>query len=242
MGAIDYWIQAAKRPSCLMAVSPYQGGAWLSPMRTGVAMPQAITDPTLPTWAQRVKLLTYTNVRTDRGVFESVVQGTWSVLTQLDIRGSTSNYTFIGRLWCASADIAGKGGISLLYYGSPLAGYPDTEGLHITYWGYQKQLRAYIAPNSIIKTSVDSAGLLDRWIVVAMTINFLAGRMAVYADGALIGTKAIAATQLPDTTASQKRVVACGSIFASGAQNVSRADALLIFDYAMTAAEIAAFN
>lgn len=41
MPALDYWDIAAKRPSCLMAVTPYRGGTWASMLKPGVAMPSA---------------------------------------------------------------------------------------------------------------------------------------------------------------------------------------------------------
>ena len=39
MAIIDKWLQAAKRPDCLMAAFPYQGGLWASPCRSGIAWP-----------------------------------------------------------------------------------------------------------------------------------------------------------------------------------------------------------
>lgn len=39
MAAIDYWMAAARRPSCLMAAFPYRGGIVASPLKPGVMWP-----------------------------------------------------------------------------------------------------------------------------------------------------------------------------------------------------------
>lgn len=42
MPALSFWDIAAKRPSCLMAVTPYRGGTWASMLKPGVAMPSPV--------------------------------------------------------------------------------------------------------------------------------------------------------------------------------------------------------
>ena len=86
--------QIAKDPSCLLAVDALQGGRWLSCIKPDGVQPAVPSGD--GTWEERTRLLTKTNVRTDRGVFEAADPGQgWSVATALDLGGRQTPLTAV---------------------------------------------------------------------------------------------------------------------------------------------------
>ena len=89
MAAIDDWMLASKRPSCLLAVLPYQGGVVASPLKSGVVWPSDTlrdfsTEPATWHWFQ--VWLAENFAATDDFRFEII----------LDKKFANANYTIFG--------------------------------------------------------------------------------------------------------------------------------------------------
>lgn len=198
-----------------------------------------------PTWAEEKRLLTYTNVRTDRGVFEGANSAVVSSInTQLDLRGLSSSRTFICRAYCPS--FASGIHISQLVSQSVTANNVVGETV-FKFLVYQNVASSrnemsftFYNANNVIKTAVyNSDAIFDRWIVVAAVLDLGARSIKLYFDGDQVysythGAIALTATGTPIVRIHHDP----GTQYISG-HRISHA---MIFDYAMTAAEIAQFK
>lgn len=137
-----------------------------------------------PSEAERVRLLTYDNVRTDRGVFEAVdTSKTARVDTALDLRGKISDYTLF-----VEFDAAALENESDNYCKQELAGQGASKGsipspLAVN---YNKQLNVDTLEYRL-EVSVDIAGA--RHLSEAILPGHLAGRNSVVAVVELMDDK-----------------------------------------------------
>lgn len=208
-----------------------------------------------PNEAERVRLLTKTNIRTDRGVFEAAddtkVAG---IATQLDLRGNTTSKTFIVRAFCPAHDPAsnrlylhpliGQGNI-----GSGATGF--TFHLSIREDRQSGLIQVYpVVSNGRVFYSAyaDASELLDSWHVFAFSIEHLPESTVLrsFVDGVQVGGSSAPAFAwgTPTDTTTQETTVGIRrdpnmSFYAGSLTRISYA---LVFDRALSAAEIAALT
>lgn len=213
-----------------------------------------------PTWEERTRLLTKTNVRTDRGVFEAAddtrVAG---IATPLDFRGNTKSKTFIVRAFCPSHDPASE----KVYIHPFFTQGRWTYGKDYFVFGFgiwedfrrtspMRQLRFAASGDSVAATnSVDATNFIDQWHVFAVSYKMSPSgqEFALYADGQLLSSGTNAAEVYPwrsnpattSGTASEKVYIRdnAGDVTYVAGTVVSSA---LVFDRALTQPEIAAIS
>ena len=211
-----------------------------------------------PTWEERTRLLTKTNVRTDRGVFEAAddtkVAG---IATPLDFRGNTTSKTFIVRAFCPSHDPASK----KLYINPFFVQGSIQEGasfytFQFSIWeDHRSGMPTRLFP--AIGSGTNSLGpivngaeiYLDQWHTYAMVIDYNGGNcyIRVFVDGVLLQEKTVSGTPVwntPAATTTQETTVGIRRDPNSSnyAGSLTRVSAALIFDRALSAAEIAALS
>ena len=211
-----------------------------------------------PSEAERVRLITKTNVRTDRGAFEVADENTIAgVDTQLDLRGNATSKTFIVRAFCPAHDPAsGK------LYSHPFFGQGATHqsaSLYTFQFSLWEDRRSggttQLFPT--ISTGTDTPGAnvtgaeiyLDQWHTYAMVIDYNGGNCYIraFVDGVLLRERTVSGTTVwntPTATTTQETTVGIRrdpnlSYYAGSLTRISTA---LIFDRALSAAEIAALT
>ena len=211
-----------------------------------------------PSEAERVRLITKTNVRTDRGAFEAADENTIAgVDTQLDLRGNATSKTFIVRAFCPAHDPAsGK------LYIHPFFGQGATHqnaSLYTFQFSLWEDRRSGGTTQLFltISTGTDTPGAnvtgaeiyLDQWHTYAMVIDYNGGNCYIraFVDGVLLRERTVSGTTVwntPTATTTQETTVGIRrdpnlSYYAGSLTRISTA---LIFDRALSAAEIAALT
>lgn len=209
-----------------------------------------------PSEAERVRLLTKTNVRTDRGVFEAADDANIAgIATPLDFRGNTTSKTFIARAFCPAHDPASeKLYIHPFFVQGAIQQGTSFYTFQFSLWEDRRSGRTtQLFPTISIGT--DSPGAyfpgaeiyLDQWHTYAMVIDYNGGNCYIraFVDGVLLRERTISGTpawNTPAATTAQETTVGIrrdpnASYYAGSLTRVSSA---LVFDRALTAAEIAA--
>ncbi len=213
-----------------------------------------------PSWEERTRLLTLTNITTAGGVFRAADEAkSAGIKTPLDFRGNTASKTFIVRAFCPSHDDSTKN----LFLHPFFTQGRWTYGKDYFVFGFgiwedfrgtspMRQLRFAASGDSIAATNpVDASNLLDQWHVFAVSYEMASSgqKFALYADGQLLtsGTNAAEVypwrsnpTTTPGTDSGKVyiRDNAGDGTYVAGTV-VSSA---LIFDRALTQPEIAAIS
>lgn len=211
-----------------------------------------------PSEAERVRLLTKTNVRTDRGVFEAAYDTQVAgIATPLDFRGNTTSKTFIARAFCPAHDPASE-----KLYIHPFFGQGQITG-KATDWTFQFALweecrsgkTSQLVPAISDGTNISGAhttGIdryLNQWHTYAMVVDYRDGNcyFRVFVDGTLLTERGISRTPVwntPAATTTQETTVGIrrdpNMSFYAG--SLTRVSAAMIFDRALSAAEIAALT
>ena len=228
----DMIIRAAQDPSCILAVTPDRGGSWWAALRPGGNYPWPSDDPDTTSGiseAERVRLITKTNVRTDRGVFEAADNERQAyVQTALELPPNTS-HTIIWRgsftpppddatitrdtQTCYSCGSVGSGNNWLALRPRRLETF-----LKLSNFEYGIVVAEY-------------AELSDRANTVAVVLDKEQETFSAYLNGAHKGT-------LRDIGTSD--VVSSWPVSLGRYCKMAQTDFLLVFDRALTAAEIAA--
>lgn len=257
----DMIIKSAQDPSCILAVTPDRGGSWWAALRPGgnYPWPSATPDETPGlSEAERVRLLTKTNVRTDRGAFEAADDSKIAgIATPLDFRGNTTSKTFIVRAFCPAHDPSSE---KVYIHSFLVQGAIERGSSFYTFRFSIWEDRRSGGPTRLmptISTGNDSLGpivtgaeiYLDQWHTYAMVIEYNGGNcyIRVFVDGVLLQEKTVSGTPVwntPTDTTTQKTTVGIrrdptDSYYAGSLTKVSSA---LIFDRALSAAEIAALT
>ncbi len=154
-----------------------------------------------PSFAERTRLLTLSNIRSDREYFEGAASGVVRrIKTQLDLRGNATSKTFVCRCFIPSHAADGKLYVSgLVTQGAYTSGgssyvldidvrenFTGTTpqiGINCRYQGVTGQRECYIDAASL--------PIFDRWFTLAAVFNYPAGTISIYLDGAEIGKKTV---------------------------------------------------
>lgn len=211
-----------------------------------------------PSEAERVRLLTKTNVRTDRGVFEAADETKISgISTMLDLRGNTTSKTFVARAFCPAHDPAsGKLYIHPFFLQGAIQQGTSLYTFQFSLWEDRRSGRTtQLFPTISIGTDSPGANVtgaeiyLDQWHTYAMVIDYNGGNCYIraFVDGVLLRERTISGTpawNTPAATTAQETTVGIrrdpnASYYAG---SLTRISAALIFDRALTAAEIAALT
>lgn len=207
-----------------------------------------------PSEAERVRLITKTNVRTDRGAFEAADETQPArVDTALDLRGKVSSYTVVVDFEAAEfpetttmechQELAGQGG-ALIGSGTP----------PICSIGY------YLASSGSARLQLSQEVAGGRHVVNATLTGRLSGRhiccgvvevdpaapltaSTLYLDGVRIGNASIYAVPTGNAAVSARCFSIAGHSFTGGwPPYTGKVYSCLLFDRALSAAEIAALT
>ena len=207
-----------------------------------------------PSEAERVRLITKTNVRTDRGAFEAADETQPArVDTALDLRGKVSSYTVVVDFEAAEfpetttmechQELAGQGG-ALIGSGTP----------PICSIGY------YLASSGSARLQLSQEVAGGRHVVNATLTGRLSGRhiccgvvevdpaspltaSTLYLDGVRIGNASIYAVPTGNAAVNARCFSIAGHSFTGGwASYTGKVYSGLLFDRALSAAEIAALT
>lgn len=211
-----------------------------------------------PSDAERVRLITKTNVRTDRGAFEAADENTTAgVDTQLDLRGNATSKTFIVRAFCPAHDPAsGKLYIHPFFGQGSIQQGASFYTFQFSLWedrrsGGTTQLFPTISTGTDLPGAnvTDAEIYLDQWHTYAMVIDYNGGNCYIraFVDGVLLRERTVSGTPVcntPAATTTQETTVGIRRdpntpYYAGSLTKVSYA---LIFDRALPAAEIAALT
>lgn len=211
-----------------------------------------------PTEAERVRLITKTNVRTDRGAFEAADENTIAgVDTQLDLCGNATSKTFIVRAFCPAHDPAsGKLHIHPFFGQGAINQNASLYTFQFSLWEDRRSGgTTQLFPT--ISTGTDTPGAnvtgaeiyLDQWHTYAMVIDYNGGNCYIraFVDGVLLRERTVSGTPVWNTpTATTKQETTVGirrdpnASYHAG--SLTRISAALVFDRALSAAEIAALT
>lgn len=211
-----------------------------------------------PSAAERVRLLTKTNVRTDRGVFEAADDAKIAgIATPLDFRGNTASKTFIVHAFCPAHDPASeKLYIHPFFMQGAIHQGTSLYTFQFSLWEDRRSGgTTQLFPAISIGTDSPGANVtgaeiyLDQWHTYAMVIDYNGGNCYIraFVDGVLLRERTVSGTpawNTPATTTAQETTVGIrrdpnASYYAG---SLTRITAALIFDRALTAAEIAALS
>lgn len=211
-----------------------------------------------PSEAERVRLITKTNVRTDRGVFEAADDANIAgIATPLDFRGNTKSKTFIVRAFCPAHDPASEKLYIHPFFGQGLvSGSSSQYTFQFSLWedrraGYNIHLRSVVSAGTpVYEANVRNAELyLEQWHTYVMVVDYRGDNCYIhtFVDGTMIAERTISGTPVwntPAATTTQETTVGIrrdpNSSYYAG--SLTRISAALIFDRALTAAEIAALS
>lgn len=191
-----------------------------------------------PSEAERVRLLTKTNVRTDRGVFEAAdTSRRWDVTTHLRaasllpectiiVEADNPNGELVTIVSCAQQANPSQGFFVIRnpYAGALVFGYSGKNSSGITSY-----------PTRYITCQ-------DGKHVFAFVLNYSALRLRIYIDGAEVENRAMDTVLVapPEFDGTEKPVILGVTSTSDGLNSTTKISRCLIFDRALTAAEIAA--
>lgn len=207
-----------------------------------------------PTEAERVRLITKTNVRTDRGAFEAADETQPArVDTALDLRGKVSSYTVVVDFEAAEfpetttmechQELAGQGG-ALIGSGTPPI---CSIGYYLTSSGSARlQLSQEVAGGRHVVNATLTGRLSGRHIccgVVEVDPAAPLTASTLYLDGVRIGNASIYAVPTGNAAVNARCFSIAGHSFTGGwPPYTGKVYSCLLFDRALSAAEIAALT
>lgn len=207
-----------------------------------------------PSEAERVRLITKTNVRTDRGAFEAADETQPArVDTALDLRGKVSSYTVVVDFEAAEfpetttmechQELAGQGG-ALIGSGTPPI---CSIGYYLTSSGSARlQLSQEVAGGRHVVNATLTGRLSGRHIccgVVEVDPAAPLTASTLYLDGVRIGNASIYAVPTGNAAVSARCFSIAGHSFTGGwPPYTGKVYSCLLFDRALSAAEIAALT
>lgn len=207
-----------------------------------------------PSEAERVRLITKTNVRTDRGAFEAADETQPArVDTALDLRGKVSSYTVVVDFEAAEfpetttmechQELAGQGG-ALIGSGTPPI---CSIGYYLTSSGSARlQLSQEVAGGRHVVNATLTGRLSGRHIccgVVEVDPAAPLTASTLYLDGVRIGNASIYAVPTGNAAVNARCFSIAGHSFTGGwPPYTGKVYSCLLFDRALSAAEIAALT
>ena len=207
-----------------------------------------------PSEAERVRLITKTNVRTDRGAFEAADETQPArVDTALDLRGKVSSYTVVVDFEAAEfpetitmechQELAGQGGALIGSSYPPICSI----GYYLTSSGSARlQLSQEVAGGRHVVNATLTGRLSGRHIccgVVEVDPAAPLTASTLYLDGVRIGNASIYAVPTGNAAVSARCFSIAGHSFTGGwPPYTGKVYSCLLFDRALSAAEIAALT
>ena len=207
-----------------------------------------------PSEAERVRLITKTNVRTDRGAFEAADETQPArVDTALDLRGKVSSYTVVVDFEAAEfpetttmechQELAGQGGALIGSSYPPICSI----GYYLTSSGSARlQLSQEVAGGRHVVNATLTGRLSGRHIccgVVEVDPASPLTASTLYLDGVRIGNASIYAVPTGNAAVNATCFSIAGHSFTGGwASYTGKVYSGLLFDRALSAAEIAALT
>ena len=226
---------------------------------TSKPWPSAPSGSGSGTWEERTGLLAFTNITAGGGVFraenDAKVAG---INTPLDFRGNTTSKTFIARAFCPAHDPASEKLYIHPFFGQgQISSGATAWSFQFSLWeecrsGNTSQLVPAISDGKNISgahiTGIDR--YLNQWHTYAMVVDYRDGNcyFKVFVDGTMLNERGISRTPVwntPAATTAHETTVGIRrdpNIFSIYAGSLTRVSAALIFDRALTAAEIAALS
>lgn len=193
-----------------------------------------------PTWEERTRLLTFGNVRTDRGVFEAAdTSKRWSVTTQLRAASLLPECTIIVEV--DNPNDSYTTFVSCAQRPNPTQGFfviRRSESTSVMF-GYSG------------KNSSGASSYPTRFItcqggkhVFAFVLDYSALQLRIYIDGAEVDNRAMSTEVVapPEFDETVKPVILGVTSTSDGLNLTSKISNCLIFDRALTASEIAAVS
>lgn len=193
-----------------------------------------------PSEAERVRLLTKNNVRTDRGVFEAAdASKRWSVTTQLRAASLLPECTIIVEADNPGGDITTM--ISCAQRLNPTQGFFVIRRSDST-----SVMFGYSGKNSSGVTSYPTRFITCQGgkHVFAFVLDYSALQLRIYIDGAEVDNRAMDTGLVapPELDGTEKPVILGATSTSDGLNLTSKISHCLIFDRALTASEIAALS
>ena len=191
-----------------------------------------------PSEAERVRLLTKTNVRTDRGVFEAAdTSKIWSVTTQLRAASLLPECTIIVEADNPNGETVTF--VSCAQRANPAQGFFVIRKNNVVelLFGYsgKNSSGVMVYPNLYIRYP-------DGKHIFAFVLDYSALQLRIYIDGAEVDNRAMDTGLVapPEFDETAKPVILGVTSTSDGLNLTSKISRCLIFDRALTAAEIAA--
>lgn len=223
--------------TCMESATTYPGNISAASIRNDTT---GRTVWSYPSEAERVRLLTKTNVRTDRGVFEAADEtATARVDTALDLRGKVSSYTAVVDFEAIAPDGTQRK-FELAGQGASVTSYPSICALVQSGLTGNIQLSQEINGTRKIVFKAP-ANQLGRHIVAGVVdVGESTTRLSVYYDGDLLAEDTF--DGIPAGTCDSRAINYALFDNRNGANTMryGKIYSALLFDRALTAAEIAA--
>ena len=241
----DKILDSMRRSDCILGVVPDHGGMWLSSLRNDGNSPwpspvpaDSVTDGRAE--SERVGLLTKTNVRTDRGVFEAAdTSKRWSVTTQLRAASLLPECTIIVEADNPNGETATF--VSCAQRLNPTQGFFVIRRSDST-----SVMFGYSGKNSSGITSYPTRFITcpDGKHVFAFVLDYSVLHLRIYIDGAEVDNRAMDTGLVapPEFDETVKPVILGVTSTSDGLNLTSKISHCLIFDRALTASEIAALS
>lgn len=193
-----------------------------------------------PSEAERVQLLTKTNVRTDRGVFEAAdTSKRWSVTTQLRASSLLPKCTII-------VDADNPNGENVTFVSCAQRGNPTQGFFVIRKHGAGSAMFGYSGKNSSGITLYPTRFITcqDGKHIFAFVLDYSSLRLRIYIDGVEVDNRAMDTGLVapPEFDGTEKPVILGVTSTSDGLNLTSKISHCLIFDRALTASEIAALS
>ena len=241
----DKILDSMRRSDCILGVVPDHGGMWLSPLRNDGNSPwpspvpaDSVTDEMAE--SERVGLLTKTNVRTDRGVFEAAdTSKRWSVTTPLRAASLLPECTIIVEADNPGGEITTI--ISCAQRSNPTQGFfvirRSTETSVMFGYSGKNSSGANSYPTRFITCQGGKH-------VFTFVLDYSVLQLRIYIDGAEVDNRAMDVNVVapPEFDGTEKPVILGVTSTSDGLNLTSKISHCLIFDRALTASEIAALS
>ena len=176
MGMNSYLLEAARRPDCLYALLPHNGGSVISPLRQDSGVYPAKNAGNEGSWAERNGLIELKNILYQDNTFSSLDESSIAKInTPLNLQGNTSSKTFIGKFKIVQS---GQEKLSLHAFFSQgyFPGSATLQVFSIILWDdeptkYFKLLIAFDAGNKLSATSIVDVDFFNKEHIIALVCD-----------------------------------------------------------------------
>lgn len=208
-----------------------------------------------PNFEEKTRLITKVNTYTDNGYFEGAFKtasvsasNAWNIKTQLNLLGKPLNSTYYCRAYLGNMDGAPAASTQRLTNSST----DNTRALFVRYAGSAYSLNFYFqartatgSTNEYISytNSLGVRALLDKWTDFVVVLDNVSRMMYLYADGALLASKAFAVGNIGYYYIAAAYPLYIGSLATTECrQDLTKIDQFQYFDRVLTDSEIRSFT